>query len=156
MIFYLEVKHLLFSISRFEFRMHVRIRIELNCDNVLLSNSRGDTQFHFRTRLCPFRKKSMGMFKDYNKDCLVALQVSWRLFSLYKINYLLFQVDPTHFYGYVYFRQVKDRSARRGYFQKSLVLLTRFPFVCLYSQIVQIIAPQFFECGEASLEAGKF
>ena len=64
------------------------------------------------------------------------------------------KVDSTYFYGYVYFRQVKDRTARRGYFQKSLVLLTRLPFVRLFSHVVQLISPQFFECGDASLEAG--
>lgn len=29
-----------------------------------------------------------------------------------------FQSDPAHFYGFAYFRQVKDPSIQRGYFQK--------------------------------------
>ncbi|XP_054163497.1 protein DENND6A-like [Oppia nitens] len=100
------------------------------------SGCMGDTQFHFRTRLCPIHRKSVSIYKDYNKNCYQPLQV-----------------DGTHFYGYVYFRQVKDRTARRGYFQKSLVFLTRLPFVRLFSQVIQLMAPQFFECGDASLEA---
>lgn len=31
---------------------------------------------------------------------------------------LLSQKDPAYFYGYVYFRQVRDKSLKRGYFQK--------------------------------------
>lgn len=31
---------------------------------------------------------------------------------------LSFQREHAHYFGYVYFRQVKDSSARRGYFQK--------------------------------------
>lgn len=31
---------------------------------------------------------------------------------------VLFQRDQGHFYGYVYFRQVRDKSLKRGYFQK--------------------------------------
>lgn len=29
-----------------------------------------------------------------------------------------FQREPAHYFGYVYFRQVKDSSVKRGYFQK--------------------------------------
>ncbi|CAG2105847.1 unnamed protein product [Medioppia subpectinata] len=100
------------------------------------SGCMGDTQFHFRTRLCPIHRKTLSIYKEYNKNCFQSLQV-----------------DGTHFYGYVYFRQVKDRTARRGYFQKSLVLLTRLPFVRLFTHVIQLMAPQFFECGDASLEA---
>jgi len=28
------------------------------------------------------------------------------------------QPDQTHYFGYVYFRQVKDADIKRGYFQK--------------------------------------
>ena len=31
---------------------------------------------------------------------------------------ICFQSDPAHLYGFVYFRQVKDPSIQRGYFQK--------------------------------------
>ena len=32
-----------------------------------------------------------------------------------------FRADPTHWWGFAYFRQVKDRNLRRGYFQKVLI-----------------------------------
>lgn len=33
------------------------------------------------------------------------------------------QREPAHYLGYVYFRQVKDSSMKRGYFQKVSCLL---------------------------------
>ena len=33
-------------------------------------------------------------------------------------RYPSFQREPAHYFGYVYFRQVKDSSVKRGYFQK--------------------------------------
>jgi hypothetical protein len=38
---------------------------------------------------------------------------------------------------------------------QSVVLITRLPFVALFSQLVNIIAPEYFDNGEPSLEAGK-
>ena len=51
-----------------------------------------------------------------------------------------------------FFRQTKGEQFKRGYFQKSFVLLTRRPYINLYSNIVQIIAPQFFESGKVAIE----
>ena len=31
---------------------------------------------------------------------------------------MLMQVDPCYYFGFVYFRQIKDKSIKRGYFQK--------------------------------------
>ncbi|KAG1174163.1 hypothetical protein G6F70_005174 [Rhizopus microsporus] len=56
-------------------------------------------------------------------------------------------------YGYIFFRQKKDSSIRRGYFQKSLVLLSQHPFVGLFSRIVSILGPAFFDTGQPMLEA---
>ncbi|CAO3593330.1 unnamed protein product [Absidia cylindrospora] len=56
-------------------------------------------------------------------------------------------------YGYVFFRQKKDASIRRGYFQKSLVLLSQHPFVGLFSRIISILGPAFFDAGQPMLEA---
>ena len=38
---------------------------------------------------------------------------------------------------------------------QSVVLISKLPFVALFSQLVSIIAPEYFENGEPSLEAGK-
>ncbi|KAI1294712.1 Protein DENND6B [Halotydeus destructor] len=99
------------------------------------SGCMGDTQFHFRTRVCPIRRKGISVYKEYNKSCLTSLEA-----------------DSAYFYGYVYFRQIKDRTARRGYFQKSLVLLSRLPFVTLFTSAVSVLALRFFEEGESSLK----
>ncbi|CAH1784707.1 unnamed protein product, partial [Owenia fusiformis] len=99
------------------------------------SGCMGDTEFHFRIRQCHTRKQNLGL-KDYNHSCPVALQG-----------------DNGHYYGFVYFRQTKDKSIRRGYFQKSVVLISRLPFVNLFSHLINIVAPEYFDNGEPSLEA---
>uniref|UniRef100_A0A672Z6C7 UDENN domain-containing protein n=1 Tax=Sphaeramia orbicularis TaxID=375764 RepID=A0A672Z6C7_9TELE len=63
------------------------------------------------------------------------------------------QREVSHFCGYVYFRQVKDVSVKRGYFQKSLVLLSRLPYTHMFHMLLQIIAPEYFEKLEPCLEA---
>ncbi|XP_064632620.1 protein DENND6B-like isoform X2 [Lineus longissimus] len=101
------------------------------------SGCMGDTQFHFRIRQCPGKKAHVPAHKDYNRGAPIALQCD--------IN--------AHFYGFVYFRQTKDKSIRRGYFQKSVVLVSKLPFVNLFSHLVGVVAPEYFENGEPSLEA---
>ncbi|KAM9071330.1 protein DENND6B isoform 4-T4 [Megaptera novaeangliae] len=48
------------------------------------------------------------------------------------------QREPAHYFGYVYFRQVKDSSVKRGYFQKALLSL---------------VAPEYFDKLAPCLEA---
>ncbi|CAO3643784.1 unnamed protein product [Mucor fragilis] len=61
--------------------------------------------------------------------------------------------DAGFLYGYVFFRQKKDPTIRRGYFQKSLVLLSQHPFVGLFSRVVSILGPAYFDTGQPMLEA---
>ncbi|GAA6071658.1 DENN/MADD domain containing 6Aa, partial [Tachysurus ichikawai] len=62
----------------------------------------GDTQFCFRFRQAAGRKSSLRCFLDHcDRDAPVCLKK-----------------DQGHFYGYVYFRQVRDKTLKRGYFQK--------------------------------------
>ncbi|XP_059510522.1 protein DENND6B isoform X2 [Stegostoma tigrinum] len=97
----------------------------------------GDTQFSFRIRQTMGHKLSMnGDEEMYNRDAPVVLQR-----------------DRAHYYGFVYFRQVKDCTVKRGYFQKSLVLISRLPFVNLFHSLLQLIAPEYFEKLEPCLEA---
>ncbi|XP_057597380.1 protein DENND6B isoform X17 [Hippopotamus amphibius kiboko] len=79
------------------------------------------------------------------------------------------QREPAHYFGYVYFRQVKDSSLKRGYFQKgpqglgrhltgpralqSLVLVSRLPFVRLFQALLGLVAPEFFDKLAPCLEA---
>lgn len=88
----------------------------------------GDTQFHFRIR-CDSKQKSS------SKQLDAALKK-----------------DMQHYYGCVSFRQVKDASIKRGYFQKSLVLLSHLPYINLFTYLVKIIAPEYFDNGEVALE----
>ena len=92
------------------------------------SGCMGDTQFHFRIRSA-FRAKQTSRSLDR------ALQK-----------------DMDHYFGHVSFRQVKDSSIKRGYFQKSVVLLSRLPFTNLYYYLVKTIAPEYFENGDIALE----
>ncbi|KFZ55782.1 Protein DENND6A, partial [Podiceps cristatus] len=97
----------------------------------------GDTQFCFRFRRSPGRKVSLCCFLDQlDRDLPVYLKK-----------------DPAYYYGYVYFRQVRDKSLKRGYFQKSLVLVSKLPYVHLFRTMLKQIAPEYFEKSEAFLEA---
>uniref|UniRef100_A0A3Q0RC01 DENN/MADD domain containing 6B n=1 Tax=Amphilophus citrinellus TaxID=61819 RepID=A0A3Q0RC01_AMPCI len=96
----------------------------------------GDTQFSFRFRQSVGRRASRHRDDLYNRDAPVTLQR-----------------ETAHFFGYVYFRQVKDVSVKRGYFQKSLVLVSRLPYTHLFHSLLQLIAPEFFEKHEPCLEA---
>ncbi|MBN3288828.1 DEN6B protein, partial [Polyodon spathula] len=97
----------------------------------------GDTQFSFRVRQSVGRKTLWFQEENaYNREAPVALKR-----------------DTAHYYGYVYFRQVKDVSVKRGYFQKSLVLISRLPYVNLFQSLLQLIAPEYFEKLEPCLEA---
>ncbi|XP_027569529.2 protein DENND6B [Pipra filicauda] len=101
------------------------------------SGGLGDTQFSFRLRQSGGPRTSP--FQDdgrYNREAPLTLQR-----------------EAAHYFGYVYFRQVKDSSMRRGYFQKSLVLVSRLPYVNLFQSLLQLIAPEYFDKLEPCLEA---
>lgn len=94
----------------------------------------GDTQFCFRFRQGSNRKSSLGCFLETtDRDAPPCLKVCRHNhdFGLMAYNVLcmsavwltrvfvrLFQREQGHYYGYVYFRQVRDKSLKRGYFQK--------------------------------------
>ncbi|CAI5786782.1 UDENN domain-containing protein [Podarcis lilfordi] len=101
------------------------------------SGSLGDTQFSFRFRQSGGQRNAVdGDDFDYNREAAVSLQR-----------------DPAHYFGYVFFRQVKDSSVKRGYFQKSLVLVSRLPYVNLFQALLQLIAPEYFDKLDPCLEA---
>ncbi|XP_043190564.1 protein DENND6B-like isoform X2 [Amphibalanus amphitrite] len=89
----------------------------------------GDTPFFFRMmRSAEEATRLSDVQLRYNSQCPPSLQI-----------------DSAFLYGFAYFRQVKDRSLRRGYFQKSVVLLTRYPFVNLFTKVMELVAPEFFD-----------
>lgn len=59
----------------------------------------------------------------------------------------------TFLYGFVLFRQQRDESRSRGYFQKSLVLVCDKPYVDLYDRVLRVIGPLFFQVGRHVLQA---
>nr|XP_057911678.1 DENN/MADD domain containing 6Aa isoform X1 [Doryrhamphus excisus] len=97
----------------------------------------GDTQFCFRFRQGSNRKSSLGCFlESSDRDAPPCLKR-----------------EQGHYYGYVYFRQVRDKSLKRGYFQKSLVLISKLPYVTFFHSVLKIMAPEYFEKQEPCLEA---
>ena len=55
------------------------------------------------------------------------------------------------YFGYVFFRQQKDASIRRGYFQKSIVLISHLPLN--FEPICKLVGTMYFDCGETALES---
>ena len=87
----------------------------------------GDTQFHFRIRLSSDSSKALSsghlatnnkIHTEYNRKCPASIAY-----------------DPKYLFGFVYFRQVKDASIRRGYYQKSVILLSKLPLMTLFPQV---------------------
>nr|XP_060632286.1 protein DENND6B-like isoform X2 [Anolis sagrei ordinatus] len=102
------------------------------------SGSLGDTQYCFRFRQSGSRLRERPWAQSATacrKEAPAALQ------------------ETAHYFGYVYFRQVRDSSVKRGYFQKSLVLVSRLPYVNLFQSLLQLIAPEYFDKLEPCLEA---
>lgn len=86
------------------------------------SGCMGDTKFHFRFRasVVPEQKNSLSTaHQNYNESCLPTLQT-----------------NSGYFYGFVYFRQVKDKNLPRGYFQK---VGTNFLLVVWFTIILKCI-----------------
>ncbi|XP_063304427.1 protein DENND6B [Pelobates fuscus] len=96
----------------------------------------GDTQFTFRMRRSAGQRSVFQEDENYNREAPASLQR-----------------DTAHYFGYVYFRQVRDSSVKRGYFQKSLVLLSSLPYSNLFHTLLQLIAPEYFNKLEPCLEA---
>ncbi|OWZ23866.1 hypothetical protein PHMEG_0001191 [Phytophthora megakarya] len=61
--------------------------------------------------------------------------------------------DDELLFGFVLFRQQKDESRTRGYFQKALVLVSTRPYVDLYDRVLRVIGPLFFKVGPQVLAA---
>ncbi|XP_042307470.1 protein DENND6A isoform X2 [Sceloporus undulatus] len=97
----------------------------------------GDTQFCFRFRQSSNRKLSWHCLLDqFDRDLPIYLKR-----------------DPAYYYGYVYFRQVQDKTLKRGYFQKSLVLISKLPYIHFFHTVLGQIAPEYFDKNDPYLEA---
>lgn len=88
----------------------------------------GSTQFHFKIRLSNLDTRLKQFYLYYNTQTTQALNV-----------------DTQFIYGYVHFLQRKDSTLKRGYFQKSLVILSLLPFVELFYHIVAQVGTNYFD-----------
>lgn len=59
---------------------------------------------------------------------------------------------PRYLYGFVFNRQRQDERLKRGGEQKSLVVLSERPFLCVFKPLVQILGPLYFDIGSKALE----
>lgn len=98
-----------------------------------------ESRFYFRILL-----------KDSKENDLKVLKVHKKLRDEAE-HYL--EPESKHLIGIAYFRQVRDSTLHRGFYQKSVVILTQLPFYNLYSHVIDLIAPEYFSKGEAALEA---
>uniref|UniRef100_A0A1A9ZF50 UDENN domain-containing protein n=1 Tax=Glossina pallidipes TaxID=7398 RepID=A0A1A9ZF50_GLOPL len=101
------------------------------------SGCMGDTKFHVRLRTSPDGNlcKRLLQFQVYNNDCPPILKA-----------------DQSHYWGFVYFRQKRDLNLPRGYFQKSFIIITRLPFFNLFFELLNYLAPKYFNAGKSILE----
>ena len=73
------------------------------------SGCMGDSIYHVKLRVSQTRYKEHGSenkFERFNNSCL----------PIYKVN-------PDFYWGFVYFRQIKDDTQKRGYFQKVCIVV---------------------------------
>ncbi|XP_034948891.1 protein DENND6A [Chelonus insularis] len=99
------------------------------------SGCMGDTQYHVRIRRSGLGSQDTQALKNYNRQSAAFLQT-----------------DKNYYWGYVYFRQVKNKNLPRGYFQKSVVIISKLPFVNLFSEICALVAQEFFDAGNKIME----
>lgn len=107
------------------------------------SGCMGDTKFHMRLRAignggANGHRQKVGppslYSSSYNVECAPAMRY-----------------DNSHYWGFVYFRQKRDPNLPRGYFQKSLIIITRLPFFNLYYDVLAQLAPKYFDEGNELL-----
>lgn len=98
------------------------------------STSLGDFQYHFRIQ--HESTHLANAYQYYNSLVPPALQV-----------------DSNYLFGYVNFRQKRDKNIKRGFFQKSFVILSKLPFISLFTTIVHQLSGHFFQYGSVGLES---
>ncbi|KAG8695472.1 hypothetical protein FRC08_007818 [Ceratobasidium sp. 394] len=58
-------------------------------------------------------------------------------------------------HGYACFMQRRDPTSKRGYLQRSVVLLTHLPYIGLFDRAIRLFGPMFFTHGNAMLQSGS-
>ncbi len=98
------------------------------------STSLGDFQYHFRIH---HESSNLSTYYQYYNSIVPAA----------------LQVEQNSLFGYVNFRQIRDKNIKRGFFQKSFVILSKLPFISLYLILVNQLAIHYFQYGLTSLES---
>jgi hypothetical protein len=98
------------------------------------STSLGDFQYHFRIN---HESSNLSTYYQYYNSIVPSA----------------LQVDKNSLFCYVNFRQICDKTIKRGFFQKSFVILSKLPFISLFLTIVNQLAINYFQKGLASLES---
>ena len=62
--------------------------------------------------------------------------------------------ESKHLCGIAYFRQVRDSSIHRGFYQKAVVILSHLPFHNLFRHLIDLTAPEYFTKGTARTTVG--
>lgn len=79
----------------------------------------GDSQYHFRFKLdSSLNTNNFHNFHQYQNlnPASKSLDINYEIYNNKTLDGL--QVEKNFMFGYVFFRQVKDKSLKRGYFQK--------------------------------------
>ena len=86
----------------------------------------------------------------HNGDVQFAFRCRCSDFPLYASSPL----ENEYLYGDVFFRQIRNPNLSRGYFQKSIVIVSENPYSeCLFRRCARIIGPLYFEFGDEVLDA---
>ena len=109
-----------------------RVNLENNQNNLSAtrSNNTNDCKYMFRFRQSSCFYDDLNNPNDYFYNKNIAN---------------IYEKDSTHFYGYTYFRQIKDAKVKRGYIQKSVVLVTRLPYPSFFLNLLEVIALDYFD-----------
>jgi hypothetical protein len=99
----------------------------------------GDSLFSFRMRNSEFSNRIYIKQKAQPDSTGTSAHISAKFEEL--DSGLPIDTDG-YTYGYVFFRQERDDEVRRGFFQKSLVLLSPHPWPGMFLRVVQLLGPE--------------
>lgn len=106
----------------------------------------GDLSFCFRMRIDDTINQSISQSSDESNDLTQLASKSDR-------SSVRFQSNSQSLFGFVCFRQTKDSSNPRGFFQKSTVILTVLPCVSLFERMTRMIGNAYHLYGPSIVES---
>lgn len=125
--------------SRFYIRLAIRESKETN-DQVLKVNLFINIMKLYLNML--FRKKYLKSRINLKIICYSKVHSRLR----YEAERYL-EPETKHLCGIAYFRQVRDSTIHRGFYQKAVVILSHLPFHNLFRHLIDLTAPEYFTKG---------